>query len=65
MERISYINVIYIIPLKETKDKSNAVYKKQTGKDCKIIVDEENYLGSDWYGILYVNAMILIKISLL
>lgn len=36
--------------VKETKDKSNAVYKKQTGKDCKIIVDEENYLGSDCSG---------------
>jgi len=36
--------------VKETIDKSNEVYKKQTGKDCKILIDEENYLGNDCSG---------------
>lgn len=36
------------IATQETKEKANSVYKAQTGKDCKIVVDEEEFLGSEW-----------------
>eukprot|EP00112_Aurelia_sp_Birch-Aquarium-sp1_P019919 Seg5027.1 transcript_id=Seg5027.1/GoldUCD/mRNA.D3Y31 product="V-type proton ATPase subunit E" protein_id=Seg5027.1/GoldUCD/D3Y31 len=36
--------------VKETKEKANSVYKAQTGKDCKIVVDEEEFLGSECSG---------------
>ncbi len=32
----------------EVKDRANKIYKASTGKDCKIIVDEEDFLGSEW-----------------
>ncbi|XP_065054756.1 V-type proton ATPase subunit E-like [Rhopilema esculentum] len=34
----------------ETKDKAVKVYKEKTGKDCKVVVDKENFLGSDCSG---------------
>lgn len=36
--------------VKQVKERANKIYKSSTAKDCKIIVDEEDFLGSDVSG---------------